>query len=493
MKNLPLAVQIWVLCAAITLSVSLLIMVFLPGMLQQFFTNQVLSILEDSQKNIQVGTVTISSSKISNGPTNLLITTENKSSALESVPLLTENSAEISIKNNSATDPSPLQAITITLPAHPASPASVPFMNHIYFSEATPLPSGLFPEPFYKKVTKDAARQTDSVQKYTEAFDNKTLLYVIRKTKDNGCNGNLISYSWGSYRNDMAGSLYRKLMLLMLVIIVLSWIPSLLVSRHLTRPLVKMENQVLKIGSKEWDEPLELERGDEIGRLAKAFENMRQRLLRQDQAQQTYLQNISHSLKTPIMVIQSYSKAILDGIYPKGDLESSLLTIQNEADRTNKLVQDLLMLNKITYLSTRDLKIEPVPLAALAKEIADKLRSRRPELKWEVQLADYSFAGDPDQWKIVLENLLDNATRYAVNTIQISLQPPNSSQGWWLRIWNEGMPIDDDYLEKIFDEYYAGQGGQSGLGLAIVRHIVQLHKGKVWAANENNGVAFYIG
>ncbi|MEN6347966.1 MAG: HAMP domain-containing sensor histidine kinase [Syntrophomonas sp.] len=486
MKNLPLAVQIWLLCAAVTLSVSLLIMVCLPGMLQQFFTNQVLSILEDSQKNIKVGTVTVvSKTEDITGP-SLVITAENK--AVDTKATLVPG--EYPTASFSENYPSSEHILTITLPADPIS--SVPFMNHVYFSKTVPLSPDLLPKPFYQKVVRDAARQKVSVQKYTEAVGNKTLLYVIGKTNDQGSYGNIISYSWGSYRNDMTGSLYRKLMLLMLLIIVLSWIPSLLVSRHLTRPLVKMENQVLKIGSKEWNEPLDLERGDEIGRLAKAFENMRQRLLRQDQAQQSYLQNISHSLKTPIMVIQSYSKAILDGIYPKGNLEASLLTINSEADRTNKLVQDLLMLNKIKYFSTRDIKVEPVPLAALVEEITGKLHSRRPDLHWETLLNDYSFPGDPDQWKIVLENLLDNATRYASNTIEISLQP-DSGQGWWLRIWNDGAALNDDYLEKIFEEYYTGQGGQSGLGLAIVRHIVELHDGRVWAANENGGVAFYIG
>jgi two-component system sensor histidine kinase CssS len=488
MKNLPLTVQIWLLCVSITLSVSILIMVFLPGMLQQFFTQQVLSILEDSQKNIQVGTVTL----VQASPPDSLAYNNKVPvvAASKSFSISELKSGEVSLTVKSAENiPASGEPITITMSSVNTT-SSLPFMNHIYFSDTVPLSKGLVPEPFFTTVMQNTANQSETTRQYTQVNNDRTLLYVIHKTTVDGSEGNLLSYSWGTYRNDMAGSLYRKLMVLMLIAIVLSWIPSLLVSRHLTRPLVKMENHVLRIGSKEWYEPLDLNRKDEIGKLATAFENMRERLLRQDQAQQTYLQNISHSLKTPIMVIQSYSKAIRDGIYPKGDLNSSLLTIESEADRTNKLVQDLLMLNKIKYLSTRDVKAEPVHLAPLIDEIAGKLSSRRPELHWEIQLADFSLLGDQDQWKIVLENLLDNATRYASDTIQISLQP-NSDQGW-LRIWNDGTAIDDYYLEKIFEEYYSGKGGQSGLGLAIVRHIIELHGGKVWAENENGGVAFYI-
>jgi two-component system sensor histidine kinase CssS len=469
-------------------------MVFLPGMLQQFFTQQVLSILEDSQKNIQVGTVTL----VNNSPPDLFFSNDNISATTNSVSISSElKPKDISLKVSSASVSSAGvrstsgEPITITVSRPPVTTtASVPFMNHIFYSETVPLAEGLLPEPFFTTVMQNTANQSEITRQYTQVNNDRTLLYVIHKTTVDGSEGNLLSYSWGTYRNDMAGSLYRKLMVLMLIAIVLSWIPSLLISRHLTRPLVKMENHVLRIGSKEWYEPLDLNRKDEIGRLATAFENMRERLLRQDQAQQTYLQNISHSLKTPIMVIQSYSKAIIDGIYPKGDLNSSILTIKNEADRTNKLVHDLLMLNKIKYLSTRDVKAEPVQLAPLIDEIAGKLSSRRPELHWEIQLADHSIVGDQDQWKIVLENLLDNATRYASSTIQIALKP-TSDQGW-LRIWNDGTAIDDHYLEKIFEEYYAGKGGQSGLGLAIVRHIIELHGGKVWVENENGGVAFYI-
>lgn len=494
MKNLPLAVQIWLLCVIITLSVSGLIVLFLPGMLQQFFTQQVLGILEDAQKSIKVATVTVQDISSVETTQGLIIMTEAQpvSNFVANGPETDSVAISLSAAPSSADELPVIGKVeTISIGEGILTDALMPFMNHIYFSKTVPLPEQLLPEPFQKQIEQEADHQQEIVKEYTAVNNGRTLLYVIRKTTVDGNKGILLSYAWGTYRNDMVGSLYRKLLLLILAAIALSWIPALFVSRHLTRPLVKIERHVDKIGSKEWYEPLDLGRKDEIGKLAYAFENMRERLIRQDQAQQAYLQNISHSLKTPIMVIQSYSKAILDGIYPKGDLNNSLLTVKNEADRTNKLVQDLLMLNKIKYLSTRDIKRESIEMAPLIEEIAEKFSSRRPELHWKIELADYNIVGDPDQWKVVLENLLDNATRYASGAIEILLQN-NLETEWWLRIWNDGMAVDSQSKEKIFEEYYTGKGGQSGLGLAIVRHIVELHQCRVWVENQNNGVSFYI-
>lgn len=488
MKNLSLTLQIWLLSAAVTLSLSLLILLFMPGMLQQFFTQQVLNLLEDSQKNLQIGVVKVE--ETSTLPNFTIKTGEHiPITAPVDIATLTITS---DIAASELTESSP--PVTVVLSESPSlSRASIPFINHVYFSDTVPLSEDLVPEPFLGKIEQEAAIQSEMTQKYTQVENDRTLLYVIKKTSGDGGSGKLLSYSWGTYRNELAGGLYRKLMLLMIAAMVISWVPSWLVSRHLTRPLVAIENHVLKIGSKDWFEPLTLNRRDEIGRLALAFENMRERLVRQDQAQQTYLQNISHSLKTPLMVIQSYTKAILDGIYPKGDLTSSLLIIKKEAEHTNRLVQDLVLLNKINYLSTREIKSESVSMPRLISEIADKLKSRRPELQWEIELSDFSLMGDEDQWKIVVENLLDNATRYALSTIQIIQRSgQDETAGWWLRIWNDGIPIDENYQVKIFEPYCTGQGGQSGLGLAIVKHIIDLAGRKVWAENEEGGVAFYI-
>ncbi|MCG6197942.1 sensor histidine kinase, partial [Anoxybacillus sp. LAT_38] len=75
---------------------------------------------------------------------------------------------------------------------------------------------------------------------------------------------------------------------------------------------------------------------DEIGRLARSIERMRERLVRQDEAQQAFLQDVSHELKTPVMVIRSYAQSILDGIYPRGDLQGSVQVIDSEAERLEK-------------------------------------------------------------------------------------------------------------------------------------------------------------
>ena len=96
------------------------------------------------------------------------------------------------------------------------------------------------------------------------------------------------------------------------------------------------------------NEPIEVDREDEIGKLGKSIEQLRNQLIYQDEMQQSFLQNISHELKTPVMVIRSYSQAIRDGIYPKGDLDCSVKVIDEEAERLEKRIKNLLYITNLT-------------------------------------------------------------------------------------------------------------------------------------------------
>ncbi|WP_206752176.1 sensor histidine kinase [Desulfosporosinus fructosivorans] len=374
----------------------------------------------------------------------------------------------------------------------------MPDVGHIVISDAIPLSSSLpLPDKFLQAVQEDAQKQQVNVLQYSHQIDDKTLFYVIRKDEIMQQPRYIVSFAWGNYPNNLAMSLFWRLLLLMLISLLLSWPVSLFLARYISRPLVLMETQAARIAERDWFEPFVLDRRDEIGKLGRAFENMRQRLVKQDKTQQSFLQNISHELKTPVMVIRSYAQSMLDGIYPKGTLDESILVINGEAERLEKRIRDLLYLTKLNYLSTKEQKRESFNLTELLEQRLERFQCRRPELIWTVKLVSFCTTGDREQWGVAIDNLLDNQIRYAVKRIVLSLDAlADTTEKVLLRIWNDGNSIENELIDSLFEPYQIGQDGEFGLGLAIVKQITEFHGAKIWASNEvdngEEGVAFYI-
>ncbi|MFP3393836.1 HAMP domain-containing protein, partial [Brevibacillus sp. SIMBA_076] len=90
------------------------------------------------------------------------------------------------------------------------------------------------------------------------------------------------------------------LILILGTVILLSWIPSIWLARYLSRPIVAFEKHVKRIAQEDWDDPVIVDRQDEIGKLGHTIEEMRQKLIQKDETERTLLQNISHDLKTPV-------------------------------------------------------------------------------------------------------------------------------------------------------------------------------------------------
>jgi len=168
--------------------------------------------------------------------------------------------------------------------------------------------------------------------------------------------------------------------------------------------------------------------------------------------------------------------------------------IDEEAERLQRRVKDLLYLTKLDQLSVSKAAAVDINIAELVKHVVELMRWQRTDLEWKVQVEPIMFKGDADQWKIALENLLDNQIRYAAGRICISSsrQIKNGKSGLTLRIANDGPPIEEKLLNSLFMEYEKGFKGQFGLGLAIVQQIAVSHGARVWAANEDESPAFYI-
>jgi two-component system sensor histidine kinase CssS len=347
---------------------------------------------------------------------------------------------------------------------------------------------------FLSEVREKIETQNASSQRYSGQINNRKMFYVISRGKIWDHDVYLVSYMWDSYRDDLVHTLFRRLVVVMTFILILSWLPAIFLSRYLSKPLVALERRVKKLANHEWDESFQLDRKDEIGELGDSIEQLRNQLLKQDESQQSFLQHVSHELKTPVMVIRSYSQAIRDGIYPKGNLDCTLQVIDNESERLEKRIGNLLYLTKLDYLSLHNTSKEIFSLDELIKEVVERLRWRRNELDWFVKLEPIKIKGDIEQWIVVLENLLDNQIRYSDTKISVFLTKSieDDKEKALLKMWNDGDPIEDKIMERLFDKFNKGYKGQFGLGLAIVYRIVTLHDSKIWAENEEDGVSFYV-
>ncbi|MEL5865196.1 HAMP domain-containing sensor histidine kinase [Clostridium cochlearium] len=292
-----------------------------------------------------------------------------------------------------------------------------------------------------------------------------------------------------TYRNKLSQSLLNKLFIMAAIAVLISLIVSLWFSKYLTEPLKILEDRVGKIAKQDCYEPLNLDRQDEVGSLAKSIEDMRIQLVQRDKEQQNMLQQVSHELKTPIMVIRSYAQAVYDGIYPKGNLKGSIQVIDEEAERLENKVKDLLYLSKLQYIRKKKIAVEEFNIYKLILEIVDKFKVNNSHIQWEIKGKDIFINGDREQWRVVFENILDNATRYAKSTIKLEMKIEKNLK---LKIYNDGEKINKEEMNNLFKPFNKGNNGKYGLGLSIVKEIVEIHKGEIFVNNKEEGVEFCI-
>lgn len=218
-----------------------------------------------------------------------------------------------------------------------------------------------------------------------------------------------------------------------------------------------------------------------------SLEHMRQRLYENEQIKQDMIHNISHDLKTPLSVIKNYAEGIIDGVYPYGTVEETALVIYNQSDRLYKRVQKLLYLNRLDYLKGQVEVTETFNMKELVAEVLGYMQDKEDGREIEVSLEETYFVGDIDKWRVVLENLLDNAKRYAISRIRIELK------GKKLVIYNDGPHIDESMNGSLFKPFEVGKGGVTGLGLSIVKKSIELYEYQIKFINEpSGGVSFVI-
>lgn len=252
---------------------------------------------------------------------------------------------------------------------------------------------------------------------------------------------------------------------------------------------------------------------DEISELSESFEAMRKRLqmnaqekLDAEQEHRMLISNIAHDLKTPITAIKGYSEGILDGVADTPEKQERYLkTIYNKANEMNTLI------NELTLYSNIDTNKIPYNFHKL--NVKDYFTDCMDELEMDLenqhmQLTFFNYVdedtlmiADPEQLGRVIHNIIGNAIKYmrAEEPSFISMRIKDVGDFIQVEIEDNGKGISNKDLPYIFDRFYRADAsrnsaaGGSGIGLSIVKKIIEDHGGKIWATSkENVGTVMYF-
>ncbi len=261
---------------------------------------------------------------------------------------------------------------------------------------------------------------------------------------------------------------------------------------HFTNPLRRLQRAVDRFGRGETDARADANRRDEIGQLARTFNQMADRMVSLRQSERRLLLDLSHELRSPLTRMSvAIELARADSTGSK-----TLDRIQKEADRLNALITELLEVTRAES-DPAHRRTEPVRLDNMIRGIADDCKIEAKARDSEVSvgpLEPVTIDGDPELLHRAVENVLRNAIRYAPADTQIEVGVLRLGYGVRIRIRDYGPGVPEEALPHLFDPFYRvdadrnRSSGGVGLGLSIARRAIELHRGTLRARNAMPGL-----
>ncbi len=291
-------------------------------------------------------------------------------------------------------------------------------------------------------------------------------------------------------------------LLTLLILVLTATFMVMWIYRSIVSPLNRLRVATREIRDGNLDFSVEYG-SDEIGQLFCDFDEMRIRLketseekLQYDQDSKELISNISHDLKTPITAIKGYVEGIMDGVADTPEkLDRYVRTIYNKANEMTRLIDEL------TYYSKID--SNRIPYTFIKLNVEDYFRDCADELSMELASENVAFTfenelkepavviADPEQLKKVINNIVGNSVKYMDKPVgHIRLRITSEEDSIEVSIEDNGKGIAPKDLPYVFDRMYRADSsrnsatGGSGIGLSIVKKIIEDHAGRIWATSK---------
>jgi two-component system sensor histidine kinase ChvG len=286
----------------------------------------------------------------------------------------------------------------------------------------------------------------------------------------------------------------------MIAVVIVTLIFSLFLNKYILKPiglLVKFSDAIKKKSNQNIDIKKVFVRDDEIGKLTLSIDEMTKELQQRTNRAKTFSNDLAHEIRNPLASLKSASE-LLDKTTEKNESEKLLKIINHDVERIERLITDYSQMLKDEATWSRE-KMSKINLIEVIINVVDDFKQdlQNQNKKIKISVVDkantkngYYIFGISNRLEQVIANLLDNSISFSQNNQIIEIALQETSNNILMTIKDEGPGFSETSPQKIFKRFYSNRpksfGKHSGLGLNIVKNIVELHKGTIAASNRLN-------
>ena len=293
----------------------------------------------------------------------------------------------------------------------------------------------------------------------------------------------------------------RMFLAIGILVMLAAFVVSFITIKKQAKPIKEIADAASRFGKGDFSVRVdENDRLDEIGELSRAFNKMADSLERGENARRDLIANVSHELKTPMTTITGFADGILDGTIPPEKEREYLGVISSETKRLSRLVRGMLDMSRVQAIDREEAMQKSFDLGEVIRlalvSLEKKITDRGLDVDANIPEEPVMVSGDRDSITQVVYNLIDNAAKFAYSGTSIGIELYKERERAFVTVSNEGDTISKEELPLIFDRFHKTDRSRSmdkdgvGLGLYIVKTILDSHGGEIYVTSENNLTTF---
>jgi len=337
----------------------------------------------------------------------------------------------------------------------------------------------------------------------TEPIEGMSYIHAaaIISSFDGSHGGYVLAASSAEIVMEAWGAMLSMFLLVAASVLVAAVVLAMVVARHQSAPLKQMSNAVTRFAQGDYSARVtESGRVDEIGELEMAFNAMADAIEQSEDMRREFVGNVSHELKTPMTSITGFAEGMLDGTIPPEKQGEYLQIVASETKRLSRLVRRMLEVSRLQSMDIRELNKQTFDITELVKQcllgLEGKINEKRLDVMLDIPEDPVIVLGDQDAIMQVTYNLLDNAAKFADPETMIEVTLKIKGTKVYVTVKNEGDTISPEELTLIWGRFHKSDKSRSsdkdgvGLGLYIVKTIMNAHQEDVYGRSENGVTEF---